>query len=144
MLKNNETDLLSLDDSQVRLMASFGICSDSNLDQISQTVQQILHDCTKDGLTAVLNRIQLSKNLTRSKYSVEQAETRTTALVFSNGLDGLVESGEDDLEKYADMMEDLSGMQEVESRIENRVDRLIEEDNGFLKQYEAFSFCSTA
>lgn len=45
---------------------------------------------------------------------------------------------------YADLMENLSEIQEVDTRIQRNVDRLVLEDSGFLRAYEDFSFCSTA
>ena len=60
MLKNND-QLITLSTDQVN-QASTVLCSEKILSETSHTVKAILHDSTKDGLPAILNRIQLSKN----------------------------------------------------------------------------------
>ena len=50
-----------------------------------------------------------------------------------------------DLEHYADLLECMSEIQEVDTRVQKCVDELQhEQDAGFLGTYEDFSFCSTA
>ena len=61
MLRNNE-QLLTLSEEQVKMMVYHGLCSEQILTETACTVEAILHDSLKDGLPAILNRIQLSKN----------------------------------------------------------------------------------
>ena len=74
--------------------------------------------------------------------------------LFANGLNAMIETQTSkaargaesllDLELYADLMESMSEIQEVDSRVKSCVDELVYEDGGFLGTYEDFSFCSTA
>lgn len=151
MLKNND-QLVTLSRDQVKIVVEQGICSQPILAETSQTIHAILHDCIKDGLPAILNKIQLSKNRQmRSEHSIADNECFGQANLFVNGLNYIIETTAttnqeslNDMELYASLMENLSEIQMVEARIENKVDQLIYEDNGFLKPYEDFSFCSTA
>jgi hypothetical protein len=45
---------------------------------------------------------------------------------------------------YADALELISDMQVVQRQIEQRVEELTIEDNDFLRNYEEFTYCSTA
>ena len=69
--------------------------------------------------------------------------------LFQNCLDSIVNKNEcqealDDLIGYADMLENLSDIQETEDRLRRNVDELNYEDCGFLRSYSDFSFCTTA
>ena len=74
--------------------------------------------------------------------------------LYANGLNAMIETQTNrsakgtesllDLELYADFMESMSEIQEVDARVKNCVDELVYEDSGFLGTYEDFSFCSTA
>ena len=41
-------------------------------------------------------------------------------------------------------MADLSEIEQVDSRLGSHVDKLVYKDSDFLRQYDAYSFCSTA
>lgn len=115
-------------------------------------MEAILHDGIKDGLPAVLNRIQLSKNRQMRSESLEEKNNNLEVTsLYANSLSALVRTASvkspgslDDLEQYANLMENMSEIQEVEVRINNSVDELRYDDYGFLGTYEDFSFCSTA
>ena len=139
------------------------LCSDEILKETSQAVQTILHDCLKDGLPSILNNLQLSKNRQIQSDSINSllnggtSSTSQMTCLFANGLNSILETSKTqrtsrnseslhDLEAYADLMECMSEIQEVDARVQNCVDEVDfnHEDRGFLGTYEDFSFCSTA
>ena len=66
--------------------------------------------------------------------------------MFSNGLNTLASkrSGKDDIDRYADFSEHLSDLACINERIEERIDEVSFEDQGFLKTYEEFSFTASS
>ena len=74
--------------------------------------------------------------------------------LYANGLNAIIETQTSksargleslkDLEAYADLMQSMSEISELDTRVQNCVDELTYEDSGFLSTYEDFSFCSTA
>ena len=70
--------------------------------------------------------------------------------LLANGLNAVIQTQNsnrtalNDLEAYAELMESMSEIQEIDARVQNCVDELNYEDRGFLGTYEDFSFCSTA
>ena len=73
--------------------------------------------------------------------------------LYTNGLNAMIQSHNisdsvtdelADLEAYANLMEDMSDIQEIQGKIYRNIDELTYDDIGFLGTYEDFSFCSTA
>lgn len=73
--------------------------------------------------------------------------------LWANGLSAIIEGTSKkqtkadslaDLEAYADLLGDMSEISQTDAQIQRHVDRLDYEDDGFLLNYDAYSFCSTA
>lgn len=111
---------MTLSQEQVYTVAQLGLCSEKILSETAQTVKAILHDCTKDGLPTILNRIQLSKNRVVARNSSGFADSKTLEMtcLYANGLNAMIETATvkssrgaeslSELENYADLMEGLS------------------------------------
>ena len=152
MLRNND-QFVTLSDEQVQTVARVGLCSENVLIETAHTVESILHDCVKDGLPTILNRIQLSKNQTLRNQHLESLGEDEVSFLWANGLNSVIASAPskqkqadalEELEQYATLLDNLSEIQSVDARVMQNVDRLVYEDFGFLKTYDDFSFCSTA
>ena len=111
---------MTLSQEQVYTVAQLGLCSEKILSETAQTVKAILHDCTKDGLPTILNRIQLSKNrvVARNSNGIADSKTLEMTCLYANGLNAMIETATvkssrgaeslSELENYADLMEGLS------------------------------------
>ena len=123
----------NLDTSLMGELARNTIClEDQHLYPMSNLVSSIIYDHLREGLPAILNKLQKCKG----NFKCDEPESQLTlSTMFVNGLDSLVDQN-DSIEAYADQLEHMSGMQEIEERISMRVDDLIFADMGFLHSFD--------